>query len=83
MLGLLPWEEWLPPYVVGPVMCIGSIAVLVEKSSLAWWEMLLLPLAGIYGAWGTWRWFRYGNNVFSSRSARKSKVSSADENHDA
>ena len=28
-LGLLPWEKWLPPYVFGPLLCIGSILILV------------------------------------------------------
>lgn len=30
----------------------------------AWWEYLLLPLGSIFGAWGTWAWFKKGQNVF-------------------
>ena len=29
MLAFLPWEKWLPPYVFGPLVCIGSICLLV------------------------------------------------------
>ncbi|MDD2721109.1 MAG: hypothetical protein PHH47_07370 [Gallionella sp.] len=64
MLGLLPWEEWLPPYIVGPALCLISILAIVFDPSLSWWEYLVLPFGGIFGAWGTWVWFSTGRNVF-------------------
>jgi hypothetical protein len=39
-LGLLPWEKWLPPYVYGPLLCIGSILILVFVPTV-WWERIL------------------------------------------
>jgi hypothetical protein len=64
MLGLLPWEKWLPPYVFGPVMCVGSLAVLVFSPELAWWWQVVLVLWAAYCVWGTWMWFRYRRNAF-------------------
>jgi hypothetical protein len=62
-LGLLPWEKWLPPYVFGPVMCVGSIIVLVTAQTV-WWERILLLGAAAYGAWGAWVWVRSRRNIF-------------------
>ena len=64
MLGLLPWEKWIPPYILGPAMCTGSIAVLVFSSHLSWWWWIILPSWALYCAWGTWHWFKYRRNVF-------------------
>lgn len=64
ILGVLPWEKWLPPYVFGPLLCMIAGAVLVFSRPLSWWELLLMPVAGIWGAWGTWVWFKTGRNVF-------------------
>lgn len=64
MLGFLPWEEWLPPYVFGPLLCIISVLSLVLDTNPSWWEFLLCPAVAIYGARGTWIWFSTGKNVF-------------------
>ena len=60
-MGFLPWEKWLPPYVYGPLLCVGSIWLLID--SPGWWALLFAPL-GAFGAWGTWVWFRNRRNVF-------------------
>lgn len=64
MLGLLPWEKWLPPYVFGPVMCIGSICILVFARGLSWGEMLPSGFCVVHGALGTWVWLSTGGTSF-------------------
>jgi hypothetical protein len=66
MLALLPWEKWLPPYVFGPVMCVGSLCILVFARDLSWWKLLSCGLGIIFGASGTWVWFATGRNIFWS-----------------
>lgn len=65
-LGLLPWERWLPPYVFGPLLCIGSLAILMFSPQLSWWKVLIMLLTTAYGAYGTWVWFKTRRNVFHS-----------------
>jgi hypothetical protein len=64
-IGFLPWEKWLPPYIYGPLMCVGAILGLCFSRPLRWWEALLLPFAGLMGAWATWVWFKQGRNIFA------------------
>lgn len=75
-MGFLPWEKWLPPYIFGPLMCIGSTASLIFSSDLAWWEYLLLSLGAAYGGFGSWAWFKHGLNVFSTDAQSSSEVRS-------
>jgi hypothetical protein len=65
VIGLLPWERWLPPYVFGPFLCLGSIAFLVWGGEHSWWKVVLLAMGGSFGAWGTWTWLRKRENVFA------------------
>ena len=70
---LLPWEK-LPPYVFGPLLCIGAICVLVFARHLSWWEIVLNGCAAALGAWGTWVWLSSGQNIFDlSSSSQKTK----------
>ena len=62
--AFLPWEKWLPAWVVGPLLCAGSIAALVLDGGLHWWEYIVLPLVALLGAWQTWVWFKEGRNIF-------------------
>jgi hypothetical protein len=64
MLGFLPWEKWLPAYVFGPFMCVGSICVLALARDLSWWKLLSAGFGIIFGALGTWIWFSTGRNIF-------------------
>jgi len=64
MLGLLPWEDWLPPYIFGPLLCIGSLLCLVFADSLSWWQLVVFPFGVVFGAWGTWVWFSTGRSIF-------------------
>jgi hypothetical protein len=64
MLGFLPWEKWLPPYIFGPVLCGGSACVLVFCHGLHWWEILTLGIGVIWGAVGTLIWLLTGQNTF-------------------
>jgi len=64
MLGLLPWERWLHPLIYGPLLMVISIWVMYAKTSLAWWEWLLLGGTGLFGAWGTLHWVLTRRNVF-------------------
>ena len=64
-IGFLPWEKWLPPYIYGPLMCVGSMLGLYFSRPLRWWELLLLPLAALMGACATWVWFKEGRNIFN------------------
>jgi hypothetical protein len=62
-IGLLPWDRWLPPYIYGPLVVVGSLFGLLSERQLHWWEYVLLPLGVVIGAWITWTWFRHGKNV--------------------
>jgi hypothetical protein len=64
MLGLLPWEDWLPPYVFGPLLCIGSILFLLFGGDLSWWQIIVFSFGAAFGGWGTWVWFSAGRNIF-------------------
>jgi hypothetical protein len=64
MIGFLPWEEWLPPYVFGPLICIGSIVISVGEAPLSWWQMLGVVFCVIFGALGTGVWIATGRNIF-------------------
>ena len=73
MLGLLPWEKWLPPYVFGPLMLVGETCVLVFDRPLAWWKILLLGFGALWGAVGTWIWFATGRNIFNDSVPNKTQ----------
>jgi hypothetical protein len=63
-MGFLPWEKWLPPYVFGPLLCIGSACVLGFARDLHWWNIALLGFGIVYSAWGTWVWISTRRNIF-------------------
>ena len=65
MLGFLPWEKWLPAYVFGPLLCVGAAGVLVFNRGMHWWQTPIYGVGVIFGAWGTWTWFRTGRNIFA------------------
>lgn len=71
MLGFFPWEKWLPPYIFGPVMVVGSIALLMFSPHLSWWWWIVIPCWGLYCGWGTWVWFRHSRNVFDPSARSK------------
>ena len=62
-IGFLPWEKWLPAWVLGPLLIVISVAALAFDGNLHWWEYILLPLVGLLGVWQTWVWFKEGRNV--------------------
>ena len=64
MLGLFPWEKWLPPYVFGPLISIGSICIFAFARPLSWSQLLGIGFCVIYGAWGTWVWICTRRNIF-------------------
>ena len=67
MLGLLPWERWLPPQVYGPLIAAGSIwALSAQACSLAWWEWVLFGLGAVYGVGGTVYWAVTRRNLFDN-----------------
>jgi len=66
MLGFLPWEKWLPPYVFGPLLCIGSGWVLFFSPALSWWKISLCVFGIVFGAIGTGIWFATRRNVFDA-----------------
>jgi hypothetical protein len=74
MLGLLPWEKWLPPYVYGPLLCAGSIAFILFSQTVSWWEWVLLPLAACMGAAVTWVWVTTGRNLLEPDEARLERL---------
>jgi hypothetical protein len=74
MLGLLPWEKWLPPYVLGPLICLGSIYLLLFSNSLHWWSWVLLPPTACFGAWATWIWITTGRNIFETDEQRAARM---------
>ena len=62
---LFPWEKFLPPWLLGPILvAIGIYALVFDARRLAWWDWMLLPGVIAFGAWGTWAWFAKGENVF-------------------
>ena len=63
-MGFLPWEKWLPPYVFGPLICIGCACELVFARDPQWWKIVLLGCGIVYGAWGTWVWISTRRNIF-------------------
>ena len=67
MLGFLPWEKWLPPYVFGPLICVASACVLGLERDLHWWNIVLLGFGIVYGAWGTWVWILLGGTFSGSQ----------------
>lgn len=73
MLGFLPWEKWFPPFILGPLLCIGPILALLYTSEFVWWEFILAPLTSLFGAWGTWVWFIHGENIFDTKDQSASK----------
>lgn len=71
-MGFLPWEKWLPPCIYGPLLCLGSIALIVFSQPLRWWEWVMLPLAACIGALVTWVWITTGRNLLETdRNARR------------
>jgi hypothetical protein len=70
-LAFLPWEKWLPPYIFGPLLCVISLVGVWNFKGLSLWACLLLPFAGLWGAWGTWVWFTTGRNVFADETPKK------------
>lgn len=60
----LPWEEWLPAWIVGPAMCLGAIVALASDRNLQWWDYVLLPPVSLLGAWVTYVWFKEGRHIF-------------------
>ncbi|MFZ6777693.1 hypothetical protein ACO0LD_12755 [Undibacterium sp. Ji83W] len=71
--ALLPWEKWLPPWLIGPFLVIAGIGMLISDKHLAWWEWVLLPIGMIYGAWGTWVWFTTQRNIFKEDGSKPPK----------
>jgi hypothetical protein len=63
-MWLLPWEKWLPAWIVGPAFFAGSVAALLLDRNLSWWEYILLPFGVLLGAWATYAWFKDGRHVF-------------------
>lgn len=51
----LPWEKLLPPYVYGPLMCIGSVAYLFLGEPKHWWGYVMAVASCLTGAWITWK----------------------------
>ena len=60
----LPWEEWLPAWIVGPAMCLGAIVALASDRNLQWWDYVLLPPVSLLGAGVTYVWFKEGRHIF-------------------
>jgi hypothetical protein len=63
VIGLLPWEKWLPAWVLGPVLCVGSVVLLVLGGEHAWWQYILFSIAAIVGAAQFLVWVRTGRNI--------------------
>jgi hypothetical protein len=61
-----PWEKFLPPWLLGPLLVAVGIWAMATGRNLAWWHWVLLPIAVAVGAWGTWMWFAKGENVFKT-----------------
>lgn len=79
-LGLLPWEKWLPPYVIGSLLCIGGISVLVFSDDLDGWKPALCVIAAAFGAYGTWIWFKERRNIFDPSATASRNKDQADNN---
>jgi hypothetical protein len=63
-MSFLPWEKWLPAWIVGPGMCIGAVTLLALGRKLHWWDYVFLPLAALLGAYATYAWFKSGRHIF-------------------
>lgn len=64
-MGFLPWEKWLPAWLLGPLMCIGSLVLLVISRERSWWEYIVFPVCSLLGAAQTWVWFKTGRNILN------------------
>jgi hypothetical protein len=71
MLGLFPWEKWLPPYVFGPLICLGSACILAFCRDLSRLELAGCAFCIVFGAWGTWAWFSARRNIFDLSDPKK------------
>jgi len=71
MLGCLPWEKWLPPYIVGPLLCAISTIPLFSDEKLPWYLVLAMPFCFAFGAWGTYVWVARRENVFDIEAKTK------------
>ena len=71
MLGFFPWEKWLPPYVIGPLICIVGACTLTFARDQSWWGMAACIFCVIFGAWGTWVWFSARRNIFDLTDRKK------------
>lgn len=45
-IGLLPW-------LLGSLLFLGPLYLMFSGSVRRWWEYVLLPLASVFGAYGT------------------------------
>jgi protein-S-isoprenylcysteine O-methyltransferase Ste14 len=73
-LAFLPWEKWLPPYILGPLMFFGGIFAFAFLHEPSWWQYLLMPITTGFGAWGTWVWFTTGKNIFHTEDKTETNV---------
>jgi hypothetical protein len=64
VIGLLPWEKWLPPIVFGPLMFVGSLYLIFTVPQMAWCHYVLLSCAALFGAYATYAWLKRRENVF-------------------
>jgi hypothetical protein len=64
MLGFLPWEKWLPPYIYGPLISVGSICILVFFPDLSRWQTIGCWFCIIFGLVGTAMWLSTRRNIF-------------------
>ena len=69
-MWLLPWERWLPAWIVGPAMCIGAVWALASGLHLHWWDYVLLPPAAVTGVYTTYVWFKQGRHFFRDHEPR-------------
>jgi hypothetical protein len=72
-LGFLPWEKILPPYILGPLLCLLSLLPLLSIRNVSWLVVVLAPFTFLFGAWGTYVWFTRRENVFDITSKRPKK----------
>jgi hypothetical protein len=63
-MWLLPWEKWLPAWLVGPLLVVSAVCGLFLDRQLRWWEYIALPVAGLLGAWTTYAWLKDGRHIF-------------------
>jgi len=62
MFFILPWQKWLPPYIVGPAISIASLWLF--EWPLPWWMRLFQVFGVIFGVIGTLKWLSDGKNIF-------------------